>query len=426
MSEFTSRRSLVSAHLLLWLVLAFVLSALYWAQRAEIDEVTRGTGKVIPSGQVQVVQNLEGGIISEILVREGDIVERGDILLRIDDTRFASSYRESQLQAEALTAKIARLQAEASAQDFILPTDLESKERDFYQREHSLFESRRRELEANLDGLRQQQQQRRQELKELQARRSQLQSSYTLAKKELKITAPLVEQGVMSEIDLLRLKREVNDLKGEMEAKRLSIPRVQAALQEIDNKIAENQLNFRTQAQTEFNDLQAQLSRLGESNLALEDRVTRTTVRSPVKGTVKRFLVNTVGGVVQPGMDLVEIVPLEEGLLIEAQIRPADIAFLHPGQNAMVKFSAYDYAIFGGLPAQLEHISADSLSNEQNEAYFLIRVRTERNYLGGKEKSLPVIPGMTASVDILTGRKTILDYLLKPLNRAKERALRER
>lgn len=414
------------SHLLLWSIVAFVVVALVWSYYAEIDQVTRGTGKIIPSRQIQVVQNLEGGIVSALLVKEGDQVKTEQVLLRIDDTRFASSFQENKLQVYALQAKIARLQAESKNQNFSLPNDLEAKAQSFWLSEQALHYSRRQELDSAISVLKQQQAQKQQEIQERRSRQGHLRRSYELANKELKITRPLVEQGVMSEVELLRLERQVNELKGDMESNRLAIPRAQAALAEVKDKIEEIKITFRTAAATELNRNQAQLSQMQASTSALEDRVTRTAVRSPVKGTIKKLNINTIGGVVQPGMDLVEIVPLEDSLLVEAQIRPADIAFLHPGQAATVKFTAYDFSIFGGLPARLEHISADTILDERGEAFFLIRVRTERNYLGDQQNSLPIIPGMTVSVDILTGRKTILDYLLKPLNRVRERALRER
>ncbi len=414
------------SHLLLWSIISFVLAAFAWAYWAEIDEVTRGNGKVIPSGQVQVVQNLEGGIISEILLKEGDLVEKNQVLLRIDDTRFASSFQENQLQVYGLQAKIARLQAEADDKDFVLPKDLDPEAGDFWRSEQALYHSRRLELNSAIAVLKQQQLQKRQEIQERRSRQGYFQQSYRLAHKELNITRPLVKQGVMSEIELLRLERQVNELKSDQESNRLAIPRAEAALVEAKNKIKEIKITFSTAAATELNANQAQLSKMGASTSALADRVTRTAVRSPVRGTIKTLNINTIGGVVQPGMNLVEIVPLEDSLLVEAQIRPANIAFLHPGQQAMVKFTAYDFSIFGGLPARLEHISADTILNERGEAFFLIRMRTDRPHLGRNKNKLPIIAGMTVTVDILTGRKTILDYLLKPLNRMRERALRER
>jgi adhesin transport system membrane fusion protein len=416
----------VFSHLILWLTVLLVATAGVWANYATLDEVTRGTGKVIPSHHVQTVQDLEGGIISEILVKEGDVVEKGQVLLRIDDTRFASSYRESQVKSSALQAKIARLTAEVEGNPFKLPNNLKPAEKEFVISEQILALSRQTELQANIDILNQQKNQKKQEINELKSREKQLQQSYELAQRQLQITEPLVKKGVMSEVELLRLQREISTIKGDLDGTHLNIPRAEAAVSEVDHKLEQLKVNFRTTALADLNEAKAQLSQSAESNVALKDRVTRTAVRSPLKGTIKQLKVTTIGGVVQPGMDLVEIVPLADNLLVEAQIRPSDIAFLRPGQEVVVKFTAYDFSIFGGLKATLEHISADTIVNERGEAFFLIRVRTARNYLGTKEKSLPIIPGMTVTVDILTGKKTLLTYLLKPIKKTQEMALRER
>jgi membrane fusion protein, adhesin transport system len=420
--EFEAPRS---THLILWLIIVLLGSLISWAAYFEIDEVTRGDGKVIPSSQVQIIQNLEGGIVDELLVKEGEIVEKEQILLRINDTRFSSPLKESQSQRSALQAKVARLTAEAEHKEFTITNDISEIDKEFWKSEQSLFLARQQGLQASFNILEQQKSQKNQEIRELKSKQSQLEKSRNLVQQELKITRPLVKQGIMSEVELLRLERQANDIQGEMETTRLSIPRAEAGLEEIKKKMEETAANFRSAARTELNENKAKLSGLSESNVALEDRVKRTAVRSPVKGTVKQIKINTVGGVVQPGMDLLEIVPLEDNLLIEAKVRPSDIAFLHAGQNAMIKFSAYDFSIYGGLTAKLEHISADSITNEKGEAFFLIRLRTDKNYLG-EQKRFPIMSGMVATVDILTGRKTILDFLMKPLNKIRERALRER
>lgn len=412
-------------HLILWLIMVLIGTLLGWAAYFEIDEVARGDGKVIPSSQIQVIQNLEGGILEELLVKEGDIVEKDQILLRINDTRFSSPLRESQSQRGALQAKIARLTAEAEHKEFIILKEILDQDKEFWQSEKSLFLARQQGLQATVNILEQQKNQKSQEIRELKSKQSQLEKSRNLVQQELKITRPLVKQGIMSEVELLRLERQANDIQGEMETTRLGIPRIESALEEVKRKIEESAANFRSLAQGELNENKAKLSGLSESNVALEDRVKRTAVRSQVRGTVKQIKVNTAGGVVQPGMDLLEIVPLEDNLLIEAKVRPSDIAFLHSGQSAMIKFTAYDFSIYGGLTAKLEHISADSITNEKGEPFFLIRLRTDKNYLGNA-KHLPIIPGMITTVDILTGRKTILDFLMKPLNKIRERALRER
>lgn len=415
------------SHWILWLAFAFFAVALIWANYAVLDEVTRGTGKIIPSSQIQVVQNLEGGIVSEILVKEGDLVEKGQALMRLDDVRFSSSYKETKLKYYELLVNTARLSAEASGEPFQPPEEAAERYPSLAGNANRLYDSRRNELDANLSILQEQVRQKKQELLALDAKKSQLSRSYSLLKQELNMSEPLVKEGVLSEVELLRLKRAANDLLGDWEGTSLSIPRVQSALDETLNKIEEQKIRFRTEAMRELNETKAELDRVSEGILALEDRVTRTRVTSPVKGTVKQIKVTTVGGVIQPGMDLMEIVPLEDQLLVEAQIRPRDIAFLRPGQDATVKLTAYDFSIYGGLEAKLEHISADTILNkEDEESYYLIRLRTEKNYLDKNGEQLHIIAGMIAEVDILTGKKSVLDYLLKPVLKAQQRALRER
>jgi adhesin transport system membrane fusion protein len=415
-----------TSHFILIATAAFFLIALIWAAFAELDEVTRGEGKVIPSSKMQVIQNLEGGIVSEILVKEGEIVEKGQPLLRLDDIRFSSSYRESRSKYLSLLAKSARLEAETKNQPIEMPESLRIEDGDLVENEIALFNSRKAELESNLSILKQQESQTKQELAELDARKSKLARSYSLLKEELTMSEPLEKDGAISEVEILRLKRSVNDLRGELEAATLAIPRLQAAHEEVRNKIKDLDISFRTDARTELNEVRSELAAVKESLKSQEDRVSRTLVKSPVKGAVNQIMVTTIGGVIQPGMDLMEIVPLEGSLLVEAHVRPADIAFLRPDQHAKVKLTAYDYAIYGGLDAKLEHISADTITDEDGESYYLIKVRTDRSYLGSEEHPLEIIPGMTATVDILTGEKTVLDYLLKPVLRARERALRER
>lgn len=412
--------------IVLWIVALFVLAAGCWANIAELDEVTRGMGKVIPSSQIQVVQNLEGGILSEILVSEGEIVKPGQTLLRIDDTRFASSYREGRAGYLNLKAKAARLQAEAEGAGFEAPEEVQREMPELVQRELNLFQSRADELNSNITILQQQVKQRRQELAELNVKEENLQGSYKLLERELELTAPLEKQGVVSEVEVIRLKRQLNDLEGQLKATRLAIPRIRSTLSEAEHKVKEMRLQFRSNARAELNETLAELARITEANQALEDRVKRTWVKSPVHGTVKQLMVNTVGGVIQPGMDLLEIVPLEDTLLVEAKIRPKDIAFLRPGQDVTVKLTAYDFAIYGGLDASLEHISADTITDSEDESFYLVRVRTDRNFLGNEAEPLPIIPGMQTEVDILTGKKTVLTYLIKPVLRGMNHALSER
>jgi len=418
------------AHWILLASLAFFVVALTWAAFAEIDEVTVGQGQVIPSSKVQIVQNLEGGIVAEILAEPGQVVKKGQPLMRIDDTRFSSSYREGEAKDSALRVRIARLEAEASLRAFVPPADLARDNPVLVQQEQALYESRRRDFAAGRAVLERQAEQRKQELAEMQARDSQLQHSYELVQQELAMTRPAAEKGVISKVELVRLERQANDLRGELEVARLSVPRLEAAEREVRERTEQYTAEFRSAASRELSEVRGDQSVVSASNVALVDRLARTTVRAPVAGTIKQVKVTTVGGVVQPGMDLIEIVPLDDTLLVETRVRPRDIAFLRPGLDATVKLSAYDFSIYGGLAGRVEHISADAIVDDRPgapaESYYLVRVRTSQGSHGAGERKLRVIPGMQATVDIRTGRRTVLQYLLKPVLRAKENALRER
>ncbi len=413
-----------SARLIVWSSFGAVVVLLFWAGLSQIDEVTRGEGKVIPSRQVQVLQSLDGGIVSEILVREGQSVKVGDLLLKVDPTRMVSSLRENKSQYLAVLAKSARLKALADGARFIPPAIVTKEAPQIAEQERALYEARRSELEATVGVAKQQVTQRTQDLVSVRARREQASRSFDLTLQELEMTRPLAKSGAVSDVELLRLERDVARYRGERDSASADIPRLQSAISEAMRKIEEIDLTFRNQARSELSETNAKGTSLSEGSTALEDRVKQTEIRSPVNGTVKQLRVNTVGGVVQPGRDLVEVVPSDDALLLEARVLPRDIAFLRPGQSALVKFTAYDFATYGGLDATLEHISADSVTDEKGNAFFLVRVRTLASDIGpGK---LPIIPGMVAEVDIVTGKKSVLSYLLKPILRAKSNALTER
>lgn len=412
------------ARIVIWLSVASLAVLLLWSAFAVLDEVTRGEGKVIPSRQIQILQSMDGGIVSEILAREGQTVKVGDLLLKVDPTRMVSSLRENQSQYLALLAKGARLRALAESSRFTPPQEVVQQAPDIVEAERALYESRRAELDATIGVARQQATQRAQELVSMRARREQAAQSYTLTARELDMTRPLVRTGAVSDVELLRLERDVARYRGERDSANSDIPRLESAVAEANRKIQEIELTFRNVARSELSEVNAKLSTLSEGSAALEDRVKQTEIRSPVNGTVKQLKVNTVGGVVQPGKDVIELVPSDDALLLEAKVLPRDIAFLRPGQKALVKFTAYDFAVYGGLEATLEQIGADSVVDEKGNAYFVVRVRTLSNTIG--QQKLPIIPGMVAEVDILTGKKTVLSYLLKPILRAKARALTER
>ncbi|WP_028318305.1 HlyD family type I secretion periplasmic adaptor subunit [Desulfobulbus elongatus] len=412
--------------LIVWLTGLFFLFFLVWAAFSQIDEVTRGDGKVIPSQQIQVVQNLEGGILAKLLVHVGDVVDKDQLLLEIDKTRFSAPYQESRVNYLALKAQIARLEAETQDRPFAVPEEVVKEKPEIGSREQKLYDSRKEQLAAKLQILQEQWNQRKQELAELRSKLDELGRTAGLLQRELAMTKPLVSQGAVSEVEVLRLQRQYSAMSGDIEATRIAIPKVESKIAEARKAMENEQLVFFNAARADLNEAYAKLESISASAEALMDRLQRTAVRSPVRGTINQIKVNTVGGTIQPGMDLIEIVPLEDTLLVEARIKPADIAFLRPNQHAMVKFTAYDFTIYGGLEANLEHISADSITDKQGNDFYLVRLRTKQNYLGGKDKPLPIIPGMVVSVDILTGKKSILSYLLKPVLRAKYTALRER
>jgi len=409
--------------LLRWLLLLLVVFLL-WAAIAQVDEVTRGSGKVTPSRQVQIIQAVDGGIVSEILVHEGQAVEVGQLLFRIDATRFVSSVRENRVQYLALLTKAARLKALAEGSPFLVPPEIAKEDPQLLEQERSLYEAKRNELDAQVGIARQQLAQRNQELVEIRSRRDQAAQGYELTSKELTLNKPLLSSGAVSEVELLRLERDVGRYRGERDQAAAQMVRVQSAISEASRKVQETEITFRNLARNELAETMSKLNSLSEGSTALSDRVIRAEVKSPVKGTIKRLLVNTVGGVLQPGKEIAEVVPSDDALLLEARISPKDIAFLRPGQKTLVRFTAYDYVIFGGLEGVVEHIGADTILDEDGKtSYYLVRVRTLKSSLG---KNLPIIPGMVAEVDVLTGKKSVLSYLLKPVLRAKSYALSER
>ncbi len=433
-----------SARVLLWIVILFFITAVAWSSWAQIDKVTVGSGKVIPSSQLQIVQNLEGGLVKEVLVFEGQKVEKGQQLLLIDDTRFRSDFREKAQDVANLTAEAVRISTELAS--IVIKNDNETpwqqsvvikqstfKFTDAFIKEHlELVKRQSAEYNETLNNLRNQMSvfdhqiiQKEQDLIELKARVINLLRSYEFAKKELEITQPLADEGIVPKIELLKLQREVNNTQRELTSTQLKVPAVKSSIREVVFKRLEIVLTFRSNQQDELNKIEDKLASLTESQVGLEDRVNRTVVVSPVTGTIKKIYTNTIGGVIQPGMDLIEIVPSEDNLLIEAKIAPQDIAFLRPHLPTIVKFSAYEFTRYGGLDGTLEHISADTIQDEEGNSFYLVRVRTKEKNIHSQSEKLPIIPGMTATVDIVTGKRTILDYILKPIIQAQQSALRE-
>lgn len=408
------------------LIALFVLSAVAWMSWAEIDVVIRGNGKVTPASQVQAVQSLEGGVVTEILVSEGQIVSANQSLVKISDVAFASSFEENRLLYLELLARSSRLSAEAFGVEYIVNDEVNKEAPQLNLSEKSLFESNRLQLEESLSILEEQINQQQSSLEEADSKMRQLQRSVELLDKEIRIKQPLKERGIISEVEFLQLQQRESELAGELESVQLSIPRLQSIIEEARFKKQKEQLDFRNIAKKELNEVNAEISRIRETQTALQDRVKRTTLRSPVQGIVKRLYVNSIGGVVSPGNNVVEIVPQEDTLLIEIEIKPADIASVNIGQPARLKFTAYDFALHGSLEGEVLFISADTITNEDGESFYVVRIKPIKDYLGHESKPLPIKIGMTVEADIITSKKTILAFLTEPVHRGLDKALRER
>lgn len=413
--------------LTIWAIIGFFVFLVVWAGFSEIDEVTRGDGKAIPSSKLQKIQNLEGGIVAELYVKEGQIVEAGAPLIRLDDTRFVSNAGETEALRLAMQLRVERLSAQVDDRPLNIPDDVLKAAPSQAANERSLYESRRQQLKDEVGGLQEQLVQRQQELREFTSKQGQYRSQLSLAapgNQHVRATGGS-GRGIAGGSVAPQACRNGNPWPTGRHHP--GNPRAESAIKEVQRKIDETRGKFRSEALTQLNEARTELNKAESTGRALDDRVSRTLVTSPVRGIVKQLLVNTVGGVIQPGSDMVEIVPLNDTLLVEAKIRPQDIAFLHPGQEAVVKFTAYDYTVYGGLKAKLERIGADTITDEDKKTtYYMITLRTDRSHLGTDEKPLLIIPGMVASVDIITGKKSILSYLLKPIIKARAEALHER
>jgi membrane fusion protein, adhesin transport system len=421
----------IFGHLLLITIAVILVAFIVWADNAVLDIVTRGQGKVIPSSQIQVIQNLEGGIMAGILVNEGDLVEKDQVILRIDNTTAQSNYDDLHSRYLSALATITRLEAEiagTSADDIVFPQELLRDAPELADAEQKNARIRREQLDAQVAVLRDRSTQKQQEVDQLTNKIDNLKQSLALAQKQLNIINSM-EEGVVSQVDKLKAQRDAHDLKSELEITQLQLPQAKSAEQEAENTVREQELTFRSEAATELSKQRLEQASVIQQLKGSKDKVTRTEVRSPVRGTVKEIKIRTIGGVIKPGEDLMEIVPIEDTLLVEAQVRTSDRGFIKVGQEATVKFDTYDYSIYGGLKATVEYISTDAIEDQSSgkrERYFRVRLRTERNFLGTDAKPLPIGPGYTATAEILTDKKTVLAYLMKPILKARDTAMRER
>lgn len=407
-----------------WLIT--IISLVVWSYFAVIDEIVRGDGEIIPSGENQIVQNLEGGIVEKILVKEGDIVTKNQILIKIDNQKSQSSLSSNAIQADALEAKIIRLRAESSGKDFNVSDEVLSRIPDFIANEKSLYITNIRQQKSKTKTLNDQLLQRENELSEAKSKLVHLEKSLKMIQKEVQMTRPMVLRGVSSKVDFLKLQREANQVEQEFTSVEQSIPRLKAAISEVKSNIEEIEYLFQSDAKVKLNEALAEYETLKANSTALEDQVSRTVVRSPMRGVIQELFVHTVGGVIKPGADILEIVPSDQTLLVEVKIKPSDIAFIYIGQKSKVKFSAYDFAIYGGLDGEVVHISADTIKDEKDEVFYTVRIKTDKNFLERNGKHLKIIPGMTVNVDIMTGQKSVLDYILKPILKTKQYTFTER
>lgn len=414
------------AYMLSFAVFMMIIAFLIWAGYAVLDEVTRGIGQAIPSQQVQVIQNLEGGILEAILVAEGQIVEKGDVLVRLDNTVASSHYRDAFAKSIEHMAAISRLTAQVNNTDITFPQEVVDHDPQITKEQLNIFEAYKNQLSLELKILRSEYNQKIQEIKEIKGKQTELRKSLKLAREQKKIAEPLMKKGLYSRVDFIKLDRDVVGLQGQINALKLSLPRLKNAAEEAQERMAQRRAEASSLAYEEISSRRIELNSLKQTIAAGQDRVTRKDVRSPVRGTVKQIIINTIGGVIKPGEPILEIVPLDDTLLFEVQIRPADIAFLYPGQKAKIKITAYDFSIYGGMEGVVEQISADTIIDERGDSYYKVKLRTETNAILHHGTQLPIISGMTASVDILTGKKSVLDYLMKPILKASQNALRER
>lgn len=403
---------------------------LVWAAFAEVDEVTRGDGKVIPSKKTQTIQSAEPGIVEEILVRTGQRVRQGDVLVRLDNTINTSNLGEVEAKARTLAAQIARLEIESEGRadaGYVCPEDIRASAPEVCANEANLLASRWEAHRKKVASLEERVEQRQRELNEAQQNATRFAESLELAERELEMITPLANRNIAPKTELLRAQRAVVETRGQQAANRENIARIQAALREAQNVVQEAGLQFRQDALAELTKAASEFSVIRQTARSAKERLRRTDIRSPVDGIVNTLSTNTVGGFVNAGGHVMDIVPLEDALLIETKVKPSDIAFLRPGQPAQVKITAYDFSIYGGLSGVVDHVSADSVYDEQaRETFYIVTVRTDQSSLHHQGKDHPIMPGMIAQVDILTGKKTVLDYLLKPIIKARQESLRER
>ncbi len=401
-----------------WIITVIVI--IVWASVTKVDEIVRSSGKIVPFGENKILQNLEGGIVEDILVKEGDSVKKAQILLKIKNIKSKSELAGYISKYKELYAKSKRLKAQAGLSLLSFDKKFFTNNQNLCTREKDLYDTNIKEINSKIDTLKKQIAQKNDQLAQAKTKVKNLQKSYRFISEEIKISKPMVEEGVKSKIDFLKLQREANSIKTEIDSTKKSIPQIYSSIKEIKSKIKDVKLLFKSQSQKELNSVLGEMDRIEEKIKAFKDSVSRTFVRSPVDGIVKKLYVNTIGGVVRPGMDLIEIVPNNKSLIAEVKIKPKDIAFIYPSQKALIKFSAYNYSIYGGLKGEVLSISPDTTTDKRGKTFYIVRIKTDKDALFYGGKKLKIIPGMTVNVDIITGKRTILEYIIKPILNSKD------
>lgn len=398
--------------LLILLSLLAVVGSIVWASWTQVDVITRGDGKVVPSSRLQLVQNRKEGVLETLRVREGDRVEQGQIVMTLNEKILALSLNESDVEYSSLLATIARLKAHADDKDLIFPNVI-TEYADIQRREMKLYNQQQERLETEMENLGEKVRQSERDVRAMESRRDHLKRSYNLGMKELLMTRPLASKGIVSKAELIQLEQRISDLLSELNEAERNLPYLLSTLQEQRSREREFDLKFRAEPQKALQDLEVKLARLNESR---QDQVDRREVRAPLAGIVKRVYVTTVGSVIQPGMELIEIAPAEDTLLVAAKIDARALALLQIGSRALVKLTASDFASYGGLEGVVDHISADAVTEEENNSFYLVRIRIDKNYPGSDQQPLDIAPGMRAQVGIVTGRQTVLSHLLESIS----------
>lgn len=409
-----------------WPVMLLLAIGLLWANFATLDEVAVATGEVVPQGRVKVIQHLEGGIVEGLFVSEGDTVREGQSLLQLDLASSGTNQEELQVRLDSMLLTKARLEAEAEGTPLQFDEEVSARRPAIVAAQRQAYEARKRELASTLTVLREQLKQRELEVQELQAKRQAVERNFNLASERLKMSSSLLAEGLTAKMEHLELEAEVENLDGEMRSLAPQLPKSEAAIEEARQRYAETENRFRREAQDELGRVEEQLARTRELLQQATEQGLRTEIKSPIDGVVKNMRYNTIGGVVKAGEPIMEIVPTGDQLVVEAKLSPVDRGYVAEGQRAMVKISTYDFARYGGLQGQVLRVAPDSSTDENGAPFFRVIVQTDKNYLGQAEGDLPITPGMQATVDIHTGKKSVMDYLVKPVLKLKHEAFRER